>query len=106
MAVVGESGSGKTTLGNLILGIQLPSAGRRYRGAPNAGEATARAAARLQLVPQNPLSALNPKREHIRQHRAASIAVHKLTPRRRRRDRVAELLALVDLHPDVMDRYP
>jgi oligopeptide transport system ATP-binding protein len=106
VAVVGESGSGKTTLGSLILGIEQPSAGViniAGRLAPARRPRSLRR--RLQLVPQNPLSALNPKRS-IFDSVSLPLSVHGLRPRRQRRQRVAELLALVDLPPDMMDRHP
>jgi len=63
LAVVGESGSGKTTLANMILGILSASEGSiRFNGdiLPARREKAHRRA--IQLVQQNPLSALNPKR--------------------------------------------
>lgn len=63
LAVVGESGSGKSTLANMVLGILAPSEGEIIfdgsRLAPRRSPAERRA---IQLVQQNPLSALNPKR--------------------------------------------
>jgi len=106
VAIVGESGSGKTTLGKLILGIEPPSAGLiRLNGDPVPPKRPRALRRRLQLVPQNPLSALNPKRT-IFQSVALPLAVHRLVPRRRRRERVAELLGLVGLSSDIMDRNP
>lgn len=63
LAVVGESGSGKTTLANMILGILAASSGEiRFNGAPLPGKRTMAHRRAIQLVQQNPLSALNPKR--------------------------------------------
>lgn len=63
LAVVGESGSGKTTLANIVLGILTPSAGTlRFDGTPLPARRTQADRRRIQLVQQNPLSALNPKR--------------------------------------------
>ncbi|EAR51878.1 putative ABC transporter ATP-binding protein [Oceanicola granulosus HTCC2516] len=63
LAVVGESGSGKTTLANMILGILAATSGTiRFDGRElpvRRGPEHRRA---IQLVQQNPLSSLNPKR--------------------------------------------
>lgn len=63
LAIVGESGSGKTTLANMILGILEPTAGRiDFDGATLPAKRLAHHRRAIQLVQQNPLSALNPKR--------------------------------------------
>ena len=106
LAIVGESGSGKTTLGNLVLGIETPTAGTiELEGAAMPADRPRALRRRLQLVPQNPLSALNPKRT-IFQSVALPLAVHGLVARPHRRARVAELLETVGLPADYMDRHP
>ena len=63
LAIVGESGSGKSTLANLILGIYPPTQGKlrlKEEVLPSKRDKAHRRA--IQLVQQNPLSALNPKR--------------------------------------------
>ena len=63
LAVVGESGSGKTTLANLILGVFAQSAGEIiFEGKPLLARRTLDLRSAIQLVQQNPLSSLNPKR--------------------------------------------
>lgn len=63
LAVVGESGSGKTTLANMILGILDPSSGDiLFDGVPLPARRLAEHRRAIQLVQQNPLSSLNPKR--------------------------------------------
>ncbi|MCB1348324.1 MAG: ABC transporter ATP-binding protein [Maritimibacter sp.] len=63
LAVVGESGSGKTTLANMILGVFGQSSGEiRFDGTPLPTRRSLEHRSAIQLVQQNPLSSLNPKR--------------------------------------------
>ena len=66
VGIVGESGSGKTTLGRALLRLLEPSAGRiSFDGQDitHAPEATLRPLrARMTMIFQNPLAALNPRR--------------------------------------------
>jgi peptide/nickel transport system ATP-binding protein/oligopeptide transport system ATP-binding protein len=106
VAVVGESGSGKTTLGHLVLGIDAPTAGSiLLDGVALPARRPRTLRRRVQLVQQNPLSALNPKRT-IFQSVALPLRLHGLEPRGRRRARVVELLDLVGLPASIMDRHP
>ena len=63
LAIVGESGSGKSTLANMILGIHTPGAGNIYfNGSTLTSKRSTEQRRAIQLVQQNPLSSLNPKR--------------------------------------------
>ncbi|MEV5301604.1 ABC transporter ATP-binding protein [Amycolatopsis methanolica] len=64
VALVGQSGSGKTTLARTLLGLQKPTSGVvRYDGQPVPASGVALKAYRrhVQLVLQDPASALNPR---------------------------------------------
>ncbi|WP_370950104.1 dipeptide ABC transporter ATP-binding protein [Amycolatopsis sp. cg5] len=64
VALVGQSGSGKTTLARTLLGLQQPTSGTvRYRGEAMPSTAAGLKAYRrhVQLVLQDPTSALNPR---------------------------------------------
>ena len=106
VAIVGESGSGKTTLAKLVLGVEEPSAGRIvFDGAELSARRDRRLRRRMQVVQQNPLSTLNPKRT-IRQAIELPLRVHRMVPRGEYARSVAELLGTVGLSPEYMDRYP
>ena len=106
VAIIGESGSGKTTLGNLILGLERPTAGRILLYGQEVGARRSKNfRRRIQVVQQDPYSALNPSRT-VQHSIELPLIVHGDSRRRERRDRVAELLRTVELLPDFMTRYP
>jgi len=109
VGVVGESGSGKSTLARLIVGLEAPSAGRIAIGGQDVTDETPAARrARIdtvQLVFQDPRSALNPRRP------VASIVTQPLEARgharpSERRERAQALLADIGLPPETAARYP
>ncbi|GGU13994.1 nickel ABC transporter ATP-binding protein NikE [Lentzea flava] len=78
VALVGQSGSGKTTLARTIMGLRKPSSGRViFDGAPVPVKGAALKAFRrqVQLVLQDPASALNP-RHTVRDAVAEGLRVH------------------------------
>ncbi len=106
LAVVGESGSGKSTIANMVLGIYPQTLGEIvYRG--NALPARRDLAHRraIQLVQQNPLSSLNPKRTVGASLRLA-LDVHGIGDKAGRWDRVGQLLEEVGLPADLRSRTP
>ena len=106
LAVVGESGSGKSTVANLILGVYPPAAGEiRFRGEPLPARRELRHRRLLQLVQQNPLSSLNPRRTIGASLRLA-LDVHDIGRREERPGVVRELLAEVGLPPEFAGRHP
>jgi peptide/nickel transport system ATP-binding protein len=105
-AVVGESGSGKSTLGNLILGLYAPTQGTiRFKDDPLPARRPRSAKRAIQLVQQNPLSALNPRRTVGRTIRLG-LDVHGRGERKARGARVAQLLEEVGLTPAYARRHP
>jgi oligopeptide transport system ATP-binding protein len=109
IGLVGESGSGKSTLGRLILKLLEPTEGHVYfdgRDLATLGRAELRALRRqMQLVFQDPYASLNP-RMRVRSIVGEGIEIHKLARGREKELRIAELLAMVGMDSDAMDRLP
>ncbi len=109
LGIVGESGCGKSTLARMIVGLDRPTTGTiRLDGESVPALARRDAAAlsrRVQYVFQDPLSSLNP-RKTVRQILAAPLAHLLGLDAPRRRERIDELMAQVDLSPEFIDRYP
>ena len=106
LGIVGESGCGKSTLGRLALGLEIPSQGQvMFEGTamPLPGTPAWRALrARLQLVYQDPLGALD-RRLTIAAQIEEPLRIH---GRGNHATRVAALLADVGLGPELGARYP
>jgi len=109
VALVGESGSGKTTLGRSIARLVEADAGTVAFAGEDLlalrGAALRRKRRDIQVVFQDPWSSLNP-RLRIGEAVREPIAVHRLLPRAEQAGRVAELLRLVGLSPEMAARYP
>ncbi len=109
MGLVGESGSGKSTLGRLILRLLEPTRGRIvFDGGDLAtlGRAELRQLRRqMQIVFQDPYASLNP-RMRVGAIVGEGIEIHKLAKGRRKQERLVELLAMVGLEADALNRYP
>ncbi|MHB2263807.1 ABC transporter ATP-binding protein [Aliihoeflea sp. PC F10.4] len=109
LGIVGESGSGKSTLGRMLLGIDPAQGGSvSFDGKPmpRLGTAEWRALrARMQLVYQDPLAALD-KRLPISAQIGEPLEIHRLLPKNERLGRVEELMAAVGLRRDQADRFP
>jgi peptide/nickel transport system ATP-binding protein len=108
LGIVGESGSGKTTLANCLVGLQQPTSGRILFDGKVVSGAGANKVPRVrgvQIVFQDPVSSLNPRRtvgsmltEIFRVYRLANgPQVHKAA---------SSLLNQVGLSPDLLERRP
>ncbi|RLL66870.1 ABC transporter ATP-binding protein [Streptomyces sp. Z26] len=101
LGVVGESGSGKTTLGRMLVRLLAPTRGTvRYDGRALTG-----VRGDVQMVFQDPVSSLNPRRSVGESVADPLRAAGTLTDAEVTR-RVRELLERVGLDPDAYHRYP
>jgi ABC-type glutathione transport system ATPase component len=110
MGLVGESGAGKSTLAFTIMGVRRPSSGRVYFNDRDISTLSRRDLKRyhrdVQLIFQDPASALNP-RMTLRQIVTEPMIVHGLNGSRARRADVArDLMARCGLSQTMADVYP
>ncbi|MBP7228432.1 MAG: ABC transporter ATP-binding protein, partial [Longilinea sp.] len=109
LGLVGETGCGKTTVGRTVLRLYEPTEGqvlfdgvdlmslrendmRRFRR-------------RMQMIFQDPYASLNP-RMTVGSIISAPLDVHTSLGQAQKRERVQELLRIVGLNPDFVNRYP
>jgi oligopeptide/dipeptide ABC transporter ATP-binding protein len=109
LGLVGESGSGKSTLGRLLLRLIEPTSGRVFFDGRDLATLSRKQLRHLrremQLVFQDPYSSLNP-RMRVRAIVAEGLEIHRLARGRKKEERVRELLQMVGMGADALDRYP
>jgi peptide/nickel transport system ATP-binding protein len=107
LGLVGESGCGKSTTGRAIIQLPRPTSGVvMFEGRDLTklkGEELRMIRRRMQLIFQDPVSSLNPRRR-VRDIVAEPLVI--AGEKEARRHRVNEVLETVGLDPDVSDRRP
>ena len=109
LGLVGESGCGKSTLGRCIIRLQELTSGSVTFDGRDISRLSRRALrpvrGDVQMVFQDPYASLNP-RKRVGTIIADPLRIHGRFSRKQIRDRVRELLELVGLSPEHVNRYP
>src|SRR5438132_38405 len=109
LGLVGESGSGKTSIGRTIVRLYKPTGGQILFEdqdlAKLEGEQLRQMRRRVQMVFQDPFASLNP-RFTIGSLIAEPMHIYHVGPNSEIRERTEELLRVVGLRSEYIDRYP
>nr|WP_308213707.1 dipeptide ABC transporter ATP-binding protein [Streptantibioticus rubrisoli] len=110
LGIVGESGCGKSTVAKLLMRLEEPTAGRILLKGEDitrlSGKALKAVRRNIQMVFQDPYTSLNP-RMTVGDIIGEPFEIHpEAAPKGERRRRVQELLDVVGLNPEYINRYP
>ena len=109
LGLVGESGSGKTTIGRTLIRLYKPTTGQILFNnqdlAKLNGEPLRQIRKNIQMIFQDPYASLNP-RFTIGSLIAEPMNVYHTGSSKEIRERTEELLQIVGLRPEYIDRYP
>ncbi|NBE80706.1 ABC transporter ATP-binding protein [Micromonospora rubida] len=110
LGVVGESGCGKSTLARLLMRLETPTSGRATLEGNDlfrsSGAELRRLRRNMQMVMQDPYTSLNP-RMTVGAIIGEPFDIHPdAAPKGSKRKRVQELLDVVGLNPEHINRYP
>lgn len=110
LGLVGESGCGKSTLAKLLMALDQPTSGDVLLDGQNLFNLSRgdlrRMRRRIQIVMQDPYASLNP-RMTVGEIVAEPFEIHTdVLDRAKRKPAVKDLLDVVGLNPDHLNRYP
>ncbi|MFE0253608.1 ABC transporter ATP-binding protein [Streptomyces sp. NPDC059010] len=110
LGIVGESGCGKSTVAKMLVNLEQPTSGTiKYRGqdiTELSGRALKAVRRNIQMVFQDPYTSLNP-RMTVGDIIGEPFDIHpEVAPKGDRRRKVQELLDVVGLNPEYINRYP
>lgn len=109
LGIVGNSGCGKSTVARILLSLLTPDTGSAridgeelFLGDRRKDRARTR---KIQMIFQHPESSLDPAKK-IQYSLEEPMKIHGMFHREGRRDRIRQLMDLVDLREDLLDRRP
>jgi oligopeptide transport system ATP-binding protein len=110
LGIVGESGCGKSTVAKMLVNLEKPTAGSiSYKGEDitrMSGRALKAVRRNIQMVFQDPYTSLNP-RMTVGDIIGEPYEIHpEVAPKGDRRRKVQDLLDVVGLNPEYINRYP
>ncbi|MCH8980738.1 ABC transporter ATP-binding protein [candidate division KSB1 bacterium] len=109
LGLIGESGSGKSTFGKCLLRLLEPDTGSAWHEETDLLQLSAKKfgayRARFQMIFQNPLQALNP-RQRVGAALMEPLRVHQSLGKQAALKRASELLNLVRLESELLNRLP
>ncbi len=109
VGLVGESGCGKSTLGRTLVRLEKPLSGTFALDGVNLGALRGtelrKVRRNIQMIFQDPYASLNP-RMTVRTVLDEVLALHTGLDRQGRMTRIGELLSMVGLKPEQMERFP
>jgi oligopeptide transport system ATP-binding protein len=109
LGLVGESGCGKSTLGRLILRLEEPTMGQIFFEGEDIvqydSERLRQLRRQMQIIFQDPYSSLNP-RKTVGSIIGEPLIIHKIGTKKEREERVVNLMEVVGLRPEHINRYP
>ncbi|MFH9617679.1 ABC transporter ATP-binding protein [Streptomyces pratensis] len=110
LGIVGESGCGKSTVAKMLVHLEPPTGGViRYKGedvTKLSGRALKAVRRNIQMVFQDPYTSLNP-RMTVGDIIGEPYEIHpEVAPKGSRRQKVQDLLDVVGLNPEYINRYP
>ncbi|WP_103529821.1 ABC transporter ATP-binding protein, partial [Streptomyces sp. SM12] len=110
LGIVGESGCGKSTVAKLLMSLERPTSGEIfYKGediSRLSGRALKAVRRNIQMVFQDPYTSLNP-RMTVGDIIGEPFEIHpEVAPKGDREAKVRELLDVVGLNPEYINRYP
>jgi oligopeptide transport system ATP-binding protein len=109
LGLVGETGCGKTTLGRSILWLQKPTSGKVLFDGVDLSKVSSdklkSMRQHMQMMFENPYASLDPAMR-VGEIIGEPLRIHNIASGQELKDRIAELLVLVQLRPDMVERYP